>query len=173
MAVSSSGQGSRGTVEMQGYSHTSAPSERRRPDRVPARSFGRVTTTVLPFRGRRSNQSNCSARAHTCPTTMTAGLFTPASAARRGRSARVALVRRWAGVVPLSTVAAGVSGAMPASSRPRQMAGRADTPMRNTRVPPVRTRASKSMSSSLPERWWPVTMWREEQQSRWVTGMPP
>ena len=36
--------------------------------------------------------------------------------------------------------------------------------MRKTRVPFVRTRASKSMSSSFPARWWPVTMWREEQQ---------
>ena len=162
-----------GTVAMQGYSHTSAPSARRRADRVPARSRGRVTTTRFPLRGRWSNQSNWSARAHTPPTTMTAGLWTAAASAARGSSARDALTRRWAGVVPRSTTAAGVSGAIPASSSPAQMVGRADTPMRKTRVPPVRTRASKSMASSFPARWCPVTMCREEQQSRWVTGMPP
>ena len=40
-------------------------------------------------------------------------------------------------------------------------------------VPFVRTRASKSMSRAFPALAWPVTMWREEVKSRWVTGMPP
>ena len=102
-----------------------------------------------------------------------AGLSTFPSAAVWARVATVASSRRWAGVVPRSTIAAGVSGSMPAFKSPSQMSGRLLTPMRKTRVPLVRTRASKSMSRALPARAWPVTMWREEVKSRWVTGMPP
>ena len=167
------GQGQMGWVRMQGYSKTSAPRSRSRRASVPVRSLGRVTTTRRPFRGRASNQSNSSARAHTGPKMLTAGLSTRPSSARPARVDRVPLSRRWAGVVPRSTRAAGVSGSMPAARSPAQSSGRLATPIRKTRVPPVRTRASKSMSRAFPALAWPVTMWREEVKSRWVTGMPP
>ena len=156
------GQGRMGSVSMQGYSHTSAPRERSFSERAPARSRGRVTRIRWPRRGRRSNQHSRGARAQTSPTTMTAGLRMPMAAERSGRVRNVASHRRWALVVPFSTAAAGVSGAMPAWSSPSARAGRAATPMRKTRVPPLRTRASKSMMRGLPERWWPVMMWTEE-----------
>ena len=147
-----------GTVSMQGYSSTSAPKVRKRSDRVPARSLGRVTTIFFPLRGSASNQSKDSARAHTGPTMLTAGLSTPLALAVSGSAATVALNRRWPGVVPRSTMAAGVAGSMPAPTSPAQMSGRLETPMRKTRVPLVRTSASKSMSRALPARAWPVTM---------------
>ena len=173
IARAMSGQGTMGTVSMQGYSTTSAPRSRSRPARVPARSLGRVTTTRLPFRGSLSNQSNRSPRAHTLPKTLMAGAPTRSAAAFSARVAAVASTRRCMGVVPCSTMDAGVSGSIPAATSPAQMALRLVTPMRNTRVPPVRTRASKSMSRGFPSRAWPVMMWSEEVKSRWVTGMPP
>ena len=101
-----------------------------------------------------------------------AGLFTPAAFASWGSFSNEEISFRWPGQVPFSMTAAGISGAIPASSSPRQILGRLLTLIRNTRVPPVRRRASKSMCSSAPARAWPVMMWTEEQKSRWVTGMP-
>ena len=48
--------------------------------------------------------------------------------------------------VPFCRMAAGISGSMPASSRWAQISGRAVTPIRNTSVPFVSTRARKLMS---------------------------
>ena len=59
--------------------------------------------------------------------------------------------------------AAGISAAMPESSSPLQIMGRAVTPIRNTSVPPVRHSASKSMRSGAPAWAWPVMMWTLEQ----------
>ena len=84
----------------------------------------------------------------------------------------MAITFRCLGSVPRSMTAAGISAAIPAASRPLQIMGRAVTPMRNTSVPPVRRRASKSIFSSVPALAWPVMMCTEEQKSRWVTGIP-
>ena len=58
----------------------------------------------------------------------------------------VATTRLWPAVVPSCRTAAGMSGPIPAESRPSMMSGSERTPMRNTSVPFVRTSASKSMS---------------------------
>ena len=52
------------------------------------------------------------------------------------------------------------------------MAFKAVTPMRNTNVPLVRTRASKSMSRGWSFFLWAVMICTEEAQSLWVTGIP-
>ena len=157
---------------MQGYSVTAAPRARSFSERAPMRSLGRVTTISLPFKGKASNQSNFSESVQTLPTTMMAGLSILASAAAWGSAPRVEMRLRWRGVVPRSMTAAGISASMPASKSPWQMAGSAVTPMRKTKVPPVRFKASKSMVSLAPALAWPVMIWRDEQKSRWVTGMP-
>ena len=140
-ASSIAGQGAMGSVAMQGSSHTPAPRSRSRSDKVPARPLGRVTSTRFPWRGRRANQHSSGPRAHTPPTISSAGLWMPISAIFRGRVSSVASQRRWLGRVPFSTMAAGVSGAMPAPSSPSAIFGAADTLIRNTSVPPPCTRA--------------------------------
>ena len=172
IAMSSSTAGSRTTVRMQGYSSTSAPSARSSRQSVPFRSAGRVTITRLPLSGRLSNQSKRSDSAQTLPTTIMAGLLIFASCAACGSSASVEMILRWLGSVPLSTTAAGISSSMPARSNPLQISGSVDTPMRNTRVPPVRRSASKSIFSSASAFAWPAMICSDEQKSRCVTGMP-
>ena len=125
---------------MAGSSTTSAPSSRSRAVKVPARRRGRVTKNRLPKRGRRSAQAKGSDSRQTPPTTITDGASR--SRAASGRVSRVATTRLCPAVVPRWRAAAGMSGAIPASISPRHSAGRAPTPMRNTRVPPMRTRAS-------------------------------
>ena len=122
-----------------------APSSRRRAASVPARSRGRVTTTVLPCSGRGVNQSSLSLRVHTLPTMMSAGLFSPAARTCGARSETVATTLRWLPRVPFSMTAAGMSGAMCAESRPSMTCSSAVRPIRNTSVPPAFTRLSKSI----------------------------
>ena len=151
---------------------TFAPCSRRRAASVPARSRGRVTTTVLPCRGKGVNQSSLSLKVHTLPTMMSAGLFSPAARTCGARSETVATTLRWLPRVPFSITAAGMSGAMCAESRPSMTCSSAVRPMRNTSVPPAFTRLSKSIWSGLPARACAVMMCTDEQKSRCVTGMP-
>ena len=109
-------------------------------------SFGLVSRTFTPARGRFSYQAKSSARAQTFPTTMMAGVWTVWAAQTASSVPRVATIRCWAAVVPRSSTAAGMSGSIPAARRPPQISPRAAMPMRNTSVPFVRTRASKSIS---------------------------
>ncbi|SCI51488.1 Uncharacterised protein [uncultured Butyricicoccus sp.] len=172
-SASASGRVSvRSTVSMHGASVTSAPSARRRAASVPARPRGRVTTTVFPCSGRDVNQSSVSLRPHTLPTTMSAGLRSPAARTRSAKPAIVATTLRWVPRAPFSITAAGISGAMPAVSRPSVTCSSADSPMRKTSVPSSRTRLAKSILSALPARACAVTICTDEQQSRCVTGMP-
>ena len=103
---------------------------------------------------------------------MMAGLSIRAAWAAWGSSPRVETSFRCLGVVPRSTTAAGMAGSIPAFKSPSQIIGRAVTPIRNTRVPRVRQRASKSIFNSAPALAWPVMICSDEQKSRWVTGMP-
>ena len=86
-----------------------------------------------------------------------------ASSAARGSFSSVDTTFRCRGRVPRSMTAAGIFPSMPASNRPLQIIGSAVTPMRNTSVPFVRRRASKSIFSSAPALAWPVMIWTEEQ----------
>ena len=135
-----------GSTEMAGSSSTSAPRVRSFSAMEEISFLGRVTTALTPARGSFSYQPNRSAREHTLPTTMMAGVRMPAFLAASGRSATVATTRRCPAVVPCCSTAAGMAGSMPASRRPRQISGRAFKPIRNTRVPFVSFRALKSIS---------------------------
>ena len=146
MAASTFVMSRTGTVRMAGSSTTSAPLSRSMSDSVETSSRGRVTSTRTPARGRFSAQPKLSARAHTLPTTMIAGVCMTLCAHTRSSVPTVALTRRCLDVVPRSSTAAGISGSMPAASRPFIRSGSAAMPIRNTSVPLVRTSASKSMS---------------------------
>ena len=159
-------------MAMAGSSSTSAPCLRSFKAMADTNSLGLVTSTLQPARGSFSYQANSSAREQTRPTTMMAGVPMPARAASSSRVEMVATTRLWPAVVPCCRMAAGISGSMPALLSPARMSGIAVTPMRKTRVPSVRTRASKSMFSSSPARLCPVIMCTEEQKSRCVTGIP-
>ena len=134
------------SVRIAGSSSTSAPCFRSFSAMVETSSLGRVTNTRYPNRGRCSYQANLSARVQTFPTTIMAGVSTPCFFTSSGRVATVATIRFCLAVVPFCKMAAGISGSIPARRRFSQISGRAVTPIRNTRVPLVSTRALKLIS---------------------------
>ena len=131
---------------MAGSSRTSAPRALSFADIEEIRSFGLVTRIFLPARGSFSYQANSSARAQTRPTTIMAGVSTPWRFTSSGSSATVETIRFCPAVVPCWSTAAGISGSIPAARREAQISGRAVTPIRNTKVPLVSTKALKSIS---------------------------
>ena len=94
---------------------------------------------------------------------MTAGLRPPGPPARPGSAARVALIRRWAGVVPRSTTAAGVSGGHARPQQPgadgRQGGHPHEKHQGAPRAPPGPRRGWPAPRA--PPGAWPVTMCRE------------
>ena len=112
--------------------------------------------------------------AATGPTTITAG--GPRSTA--ASPASVVRAMRCPGVVPRAITATGVSGRRPPRTSASAIAALVVTPIRMTRVPPARARASQSGPSSPiasdpagpPTR--PVTTVTDDAKPRWVTGMP-
>ena len=92
-------------------------------------------------------------RSTTSPTTHTAGGRTPSSGIARGRSASVVRIVRWVGVEPSQTIATGVSGDRPFSTRAAAIAGAVSTPMSTTTVPRSRAIAAQSTSDvGMPRR---------------------
>ena len=136
---------------MTGTSTTAAPSSRSRADNAGAWVRARVTTTVLPNSGRRTNQS--SSCAATSPTTITDG----AASSWSSSVASVARTVRWTGRVPHWTAAAGVDASSPARIRRLLIAGQRATAIRITRVPPTRATASQSTVVVESGSSWPVT----------------
>ena len=157
---------------MQGAAMTSAPSARRPFTRLSFRSSGRVTASVFPWSSSAVHQSSVSLSAQTCPTTISAGLRTPAFRTASASAPTVETTLRCVPRAPFSMTAAGMSSGSPAAARPSVTCRSAVSPMRNTSVPPVRTSASKSIASGLPTRACAVTMCTDEQKSRCVTGIP-
>jgi hypothetical protein len=89
----------------------------------------RVTTTRLPWSGRRSSQAIRSRRAATGPMTVTEGGPIPASEAASAISASRPETTRWSGKVPRSTTNAGSSAERPESISRSAIRGSAFTPM--------------------------------------------
>ena len=80
---------------------------------------------------------------------------------------------RWAGVVPHSTTATGVSARPAAGIRRPAMLARVAMPMRMTSVPPARASDSQSTPpGAVSSPTWPVTTVTELDSPRWVTGTP-
>ena len=160
-------------MRIAGASTTSAPSARSRAASALACARARVTTTLRPLSGRRSNQASSSRSAATGPTIVTAGARMPARRPRRGARAWCA-ASRWPGSVPSCTIAAGSSRGAPVGDEllgdPRQLRGR-----------PCRRRASRETRPARPSRSpvsgfagssWPVTNATALAAPRNVTGMP-
>ena len=97
----------------------------------------RVTSTVVPKRGRvagASNQPIFSRRFTTSPTTKMAGGFNPAALTSDAALPRVVTSVSCSGFVPQRITAAGVSAARPWAMSWPVMCGRFSTPIKNTRV---------------------------------------
>ena len=156
------------SIRIVGTSITSAPAARNAPERGPAPSVARVTTTRRPNIGRPENQSrSCAA---TSPTTIVDG----ERSARCGSSPSVERTTLWSGRVPHRTAAAGVVGANPPAISRREISPMWDTPMRITMVPPTAASASQFTSvCGLVGSSWPVTTVKLVEEYLIVTGMPP
>ena len=126
----------------------------------------------MPDNGNFSYQAKRSARAHTFPTTMMAGVSIPCRSTSCFSVDNVATTRFCPAVVPCCSTAAGISGSIPAPRSPLQISSSAVMPIKNTSVPPVRFNASKSQVNTCPALLCPVIICSEEQKSLCVTGIP-
>ena len=127
---------------------TSAPNKRSLCAMEEIVSFGLVTSTLQPKSGSFSYHANSSARAHTFPTTIIAGVSIPCffhffcKGADSCHNSFLDLL-----VVPfLQNCSQASFHPLPACKRELQISSKALTPIKNTNVPLVFTKALKSIS---------------------------
>ena len=135
------------TRSMEGISITSAPRFLSLLLSFPVLVLGLVTMIFFPKRGAFSTQQSLSLRVQTFPTTMIAGVGTGFFFSSSSMVEMVATLLCCLEVVPFDKTAAGMSGSIPASSKPFIISGRAVSPIMNTMVPLSLVRDSKSISS--------------------------